>query len=75
MPGAVLPFPARPAPEPVPEMVQRELDAVEAWCADAQRRLARLAYSERHHHLAVRRIADALRADIFNEWRAAQPRK
>lgn len=71
----VLPFPARPVPNWVPEPIQRELDAVEAWCADTQRRLARLAYADRDHHLAVRRIADALRSDIFVEWDKAQPRK
>ncbi|MCP5285583.1 MAG: hypothetical protein H6933_11855 [Burkholderiaceae bacterium] len=75
MAATIVPFPARPAPEWVPEAVQRELDAVEVWCAATQRRLARLAYAERDHHLAVRRIADTLRTDIFNEWHKAQPRK
>lgn len=75
MSATIVPFPARPAPEWVPEPVQRELDAVEVWAAETQRRLARLAYAERDHHLAVRRIADTLRADIFNEWDRAQPRK
>lgn len=71
--GTVLPFPARPVPDYVPDLVQRELDAVERWCAASQAHLARLAYAERIHHLALRRVADQMRADILTAWHEAQP--
>lgn len=70
----VVSFPRQPPREPLPEPLQRELGAIAHWLAAARRSLHARPYAEPDDHDALVRICTRMRAAVFSDWHAAQPR-